>query len=64
MGYIILHDGKYGYSGRFENGYPAHTHGFHFACDCNRPDRAMQMGEFPDAGYDGGHHIEVFGMEG
>lgn len=64
MGYIILYSGRYGYSERFENGYPAHTRDFRFACGCNWPDRAMRTGEFLNAGYDGGHHIEVFGTEG
>ena len=64
MGYIILYGGKYGHSGRFKDGYPAHTRDFHFACSYNRPDRAMQAGEFPNAVYDGGHRIEVLGMEG
>lgn len=64
MSYIILYNGKYGYLERFKNGYPAYTHDFHFACDYNWLDGAMQAGEFLNAGYDGGHHIEVFGMEG
>lgn len=63
MGYIISYNEKYGYLERFENGYPAYTHDFHFACDCNWLDKAMQTREFPNARYDGGHHIEVFGME-
>lgn len=64
MGYIISYNERYGYLGRFKNGYPVYTHDSHFACNCNWLDKAMQMREFLNAGYDGGHHIEVFGMEG
>lgn len=68
MGYIILYSEKYGYSERFKkkkkNGYPVYTHDFHFACNYNWLDRAMQMMEFLNARYGGGHHIEVFSMEG
>lgn len=51
MSYIILYDGKYGYLGRSRNGYPAHTHGFHFACDYRWPDRAR------------GHGVDICGPE-
>lgn len=64
MSYIILYNEKYGYLERFKNGYPVYTHDFHFACNYNWLDKAMQMREFLNARYDGEHHIEVFGMEG
>lgn len=46
-----------------KNGYPVYTHDFHFACNYNWLDKAMQMREFLNARYDGEHHIEVFSME-